>query len=60
MRTGIEPLREFDAATSERGAHRRMYVAAGEVTANARAFAAEKQIRLLQDEELAKLLAGLR
>jgi restriction system protein len=56
VRTGIEPLREFDAATRERGAHRRMYVAAGEVTANARAFAAEKQIRLVQDEELATLL----
>jgi restriction system protein len=56
VRTGVEPLREFDAATSERGAHSRIYVAAGEVTANARAFAAERQIRLLQDEELAKLL----
>jgi restriction system protein len=60
MRTGIEPLREFDAATSERGAHSRMYIAVGEVTDNARAFAAEKKIRLVQDEELAKLLAGLR
>jgi restriction endonuclease len=34
-----------------------VYVAAGEVTDTARAFAAQKQIRLLQDEELAKLLA---
>jgi restriction system protein len=56
-RTGIEPLREFDAATSERGAHSRIYIAAGEVTANARAFAAEKKIRLLQEEELTSLLA---
>lgn len=56
-RTGIEPLREFDAATSERGAFGRTYVAAGEVTANARAFAAQKSIRLLHDEELARLLA---
>jgi len=60
VRTGIEPLREFDAATGERGAHIRVYIAAGEVTENARAFAAQKQIRLLQEEELAKLLAGLR
>lgn len=56
VRTGVEPLREFDAATRERGAHSRMYVAAGEVTDNAKAFAAEKKIRLIQDEELAQLL----
>jgi restriction system protein len=56
-RTGIEPLREFDAATAERGAFGRTYVAVGEVTANARAFAAQKSIRLLHDEELARLLA---
>jgi restriction system protein len=55
-RTGIEPLREFDAATSARDAHSRMYIAAGEVTENARAFAAQKRIQLLQEEELAKLL----
>jgi restriction system protein len=60
VRTGVEPLREFDAASGERGAHERVYIAAGEVTETARAFAAKKQIRLLQDEELAKLLAGLR
>ena len=54
--TGIEPLREFDAATHERGATIRMYVAVGEVTDTARAFAQEKQIRLLQEEDLARLL----
>lgn len=54
--TGIEPLREFDAATRSRGATIRMYVAIGEVTDNARAFAQEKQIRLLQEEDLARLL----
>jgi restriction system protein len=56
MRTGIEPLREFDAATSAHGAFSRMYVAAGEVTDNARAFAEQKKIRLVQEEELARLL----
>ena len=56
VRTGIDPLREFDAASGESGAHERVYVAAGEVTDTARAFAARKQIRLLQDEELARLL----
>lgn len=56
MRAGIEPLREFDAATREHGAVGRMYVAAGEVTENARTFAAERNIRLVQEEELARLL----
>ena len=56
-RTGVEPLREFDAATAGRGVFSRMYVAVGEVTENARAFAKEKSIRLLHDEELARLLA---
>jgi restriction system protein len=56
-RTGVEPLREFDAATAERGVFSRMYVAVGEVTENAKAFAKEKSIRLLHDEELARLLA---
>jgi restriction system protein len=56
MRTGVEPLREFDAATREHGAVGRMYVAAGEVTDNARAFAEERNIRLVREEELARLL----
>jgi restriction system protein len=55
-RTGVEPLRELEAASSARGADGRIYIAAGEVTDSARKFAAEKQIRLLQGEELAKLL----
>lgn len=55
-RTGIEPLREFDAATLEHGAHKRMYVAVGEVSDNARTFAAQKGIALVQEEELAGLL----
>ena len=56
MRAGIEPLREFDAATREHGPVGRMYVAAGEVTDNALAFAKERNIRLVQEEELARLL----
>lgn len=56
-RTGIEPLREFDAATSGQDAHKRLYVAAGEVTDTARAFATKKGIGLVQQEELARLLA---
>jgi restriction system protein len=57
LRTGVEPLREFDAATAERGV-KRIYIAAGELTENAKTFAAEKQIRLIDEEELGRLLAG--
>ena len=56
VRTGVEPLREFDAATRGRGAHGRTYIAAGEVTENARVFAAERNIQLVQEAELAELL----
>ena len=55
-RAGIEPLRELDAARHAREARECIYVAAGDITDNARAFAAEKKIRLLQGAELAALL----
>ncbi len=55
-RTGIEPLRELEAARLARDAHECIYVAAGDITETARAFAAEKRIRLLHDAELVKLL----
>jgi restriction system protein len=55
-RTGVEPLRELHAAMRAREAHECIYVAAGEITDNARAFAAEKAIRLVHGAELAKLL----
>jgi restriction system protein len=55
-RAGIEPLRELDAARQTHEAHECIYVAAGEFTDNARTFAAEKNIRLLYDAELAKLI----
>ena len=57
-RTGIEPLRELDAARRAREASGCIYVAAGEVTEQARAFAAQKNIRLLGGAELAKKLAA--
>ena len=56
VRTGADPLREFDAATRKDGAHGRMYVAVGEVTDTARSFAREKNIQLLDREDLARLL----
>jgi restriction system protein len=56
VRTGIEPLRELQAAREAREAHYCVYVATGEITEQARAFAAERKISLLQGAELATLL----
>ena len=58
-RAGIGPLRELDNARRTRDAHEGIYVAAGEVSDNARAFAAGNHIRLLQDNELAGLLPAM-
>lgn len=56
-RTGSEPLRDLDAARSAHDARDCVYVAAGEVTAQARTFAAERNVRLIDGAELARLLA---
>lgn len=57
-RTGIEPLRELEEARRalvEKGtATDCIYVATGEVTAQARAFAAERGIRVLEGAELVR------
>lgn len=58
-RTGIEPLRELEAACRAREAHDCIWVTAGELSEQARAFAAQKGIRLLEGAELAKLLPDL-
>jgi restriction system protein len=55
--TGIAPLRELTDAKKAQDAAECIYVAAGGFTANARAFAAEKSIRLLHDAPLAELIA---
>jgi len=55
--TGVGPLRELYEAKRARDAQECIYVAAGDFTANARAFAAEKAIKLLSDTELARLVA---
>jgi len=55
--TGIGPLRELYAAKQAREAQECLYVAAGDFTANASAFATEKAIRLLHDTALATLVA---
>lgn len=55
-RTGVEPLRELCAARDTRDAHECIYVAAGEITDNARTFANAHGVRILSGAELARLL----
>jgi restriction system protein len=55
-RTGVEPLRGLAAARQAREAQACIYVAAGDITDNARAFAVRENIRLLHGAELASLL----
>lgn len=55
--TGMEPLRELLLAKETAGAQECIYVAAGDMSQNARQFAAQKEIRLLCDAELAQFLA---
>ena len=55
-RTGVEPLRELDAARRAREAEACVYFAGGEITGQARAFAAQRNIRLLEGAEVAKLV----
>jgi restriction system protein len=55
--TGIGPLRELYAAKRAHDAHECIYVAVGDFTANARAYATEKAIRLLNDKALGELVA---
>lgn len=54
--TGIGPLKELHAQWKACDAADCMYVAAGDFTANARAFALEKGIRLVADTELTRLV----
>lgn len=55
-RAGVEPLRDLQAAKEAAGAQEGLFLAAGEVTENARAFAKQNQIRVLEGAELARLL----
>ena len=58
-RTGVEPLRELSAARDAREAHECLYVATGDVTDQARSFAAQHRIRFVEGAELARLLPAL-
>lgn len=55
-RTGVEPLRELAAARERYEAHEGLYVAIGEVSEQAVAFARSNRIRILRAEDLARLL----
>jgi len=57
-RTGVEPLQDLHAAKEARNAQECIYVATGELTDNARAFAVKHAIRLVGGPELARLLPG--
>jgi restriction system protein len=58
--TGVGPLRGLHAAMQARDADECIYVAAGDFTANARVFATEKAIRLLNGAALVKLVARVK
>ena len=53
--TGVEPLKELAAAGEKREAAECLYVVAGDITANARAFATEKAVRLVEGAALISL-----
>lgn len=55
---GVEPLRELHAATQAREAQECIYIALGNMSDNARRFAAEHKIRVLTGTELAVLLGN--
>ena len=59
-RTGVDPLRDLYEAKRVREAHECIYVATGEITDGASAFALERNIRLIHGAELAKLLPRVR
>jgi len=55
--TGVDPLRELVLAKEAAGAQECIYVAAGELSQTARQFAAQQDMRLLCEAELAQFLA---
>ena len=59
-RTGVDPLRELYDAKRAREAHECIYVATGEITDGARAFALQRNIRLIHGTELVTLLPRVR
>jgi restriction system protein len=54
-RTGVEPLRELAESGQKKGAEACWYLCAGEMTENARTFARDKAVKVVEGAELAAL-----
>ena len=57
---GVAPLRELVGAMESVGAHECIYVAAGDISPNARAYASKQKIRLLAGADLAQQVARVK
>ena len=55
-RIGVEPLRELQAVREQQGAREAIFIALGEVSANAWQYAKQHDVALMTAPELAKLL----
>jgi hypothetical protein len=51
----VEPLRDLAALGQKRGAEACWYLCAGEMTENARLFARDKAVKVVEGAELARL-----
>ena len=58
-RTGIEPLRALQGAREQTGASDALYIGLGELTDNARPFAAQHRIAVWRSAEIAQALRGI-
>jgi restriction system protein len=56
-RTGVEPLKELAELVQKRQAGECWYLCAGEMTENARTFARDKAVKVVEGAELARLAA---
>lgn len=58
--SGIEPLRDLQSAIEKQEADEGIYLTAGVVSDNARRFATEKKVQVVQGEDLARMLLAMR
>ena len=56
--TGVEPLRDLCTAAEANDAQERIYIGIGQMSDNARRFAQEQQVHVVQAAGLAQLLQG--
>ena len=59
-RSGIEPLRDLQTAMEKQEAHEGIYLTTGAVSDNARRFALEKKVQVVQGADLARMLLAMR